>query len=136
LAFKIRDPVRSKIVIDNKIIEQVNYCNWVGNLISYENEVGFDNKLNNNLKITGIINNMFRLQKTLKTTTIKLYNTLDLPALLYGSETWNIKGRYAKRVTAAEMKCMRKTAGYSCTDYKTNTEIATELNITPVLDKI
>jgi hypothetical protein len=30
---------------------------------------------------------------------------------------------------------MRKTAGYTCTDYKTNTEIAKELNITPVLDK-
>jgi hypothetical protein len=55
LAFKGRDPVRSKIVIDYKIIEKVNSFNWVGNLISYENEVHFDNKLNNNLEITGII---------------------------------------------------------------------------------
>jgi hypothetical protein len=31
---------------------------------------------------------------------------------------------------------MRKTAGFTWTDYKTNTEFATELNITPVLDKI
>jgi len=34
------------------------------------------------------------------------------------------------------MKYMLRTAGVSCTDYKTNTEIAKELNITPVLDKI
>jgi hypothetical protein len=34
------------------------------------------------------------------------------------------------------MKFARKTVGYTWTDYKTNTEIAKELNITPVLDKI
>jgi hypothetical protein len=33
------------------------------------------------------------------------------------------------------MKYMRKT-GHTWTDYKTNTETANELNITPVLDKI
>jgi len=31
---------------------------------------------------------------------------------------------------------MRKTAGYTWTDYKANTEIAKELNITSVLKKI
>jgi hypothetical protein len=34
------------------------------------------------------------------------------------------------------MKYMRRTAEYTWTDHKTNTEIAKELNITPVLDKI
>jgi hypothetical protein len=33
-------------------------------------------KLNNYLKITGILNNVFRPQKALKKTRIKLYNTL------------------------------------------------------------
>jgi len=47
---------------------------------------------------------------TLKKTGIKLYNTLALPVLLYGSETWTIKARDARRITAAEMKYMRRTA--------------------------
>ena len=34
------------------------------------------------------------------------------------------------------MKYVRKTAGCSWTDCKTNTEIAKELYITPVLDEI
>jgi hypothetical protein len=33
------------------------------------------------------------------------------------------------------MKYMRRTAGYTWTDYKTNTQIAKELKITPILDK-
>jgi len=39
-------------------------------MISYEGELNIDNKLNNFLKITGILNNVFRPQKTLKKTRI------------------------------------------------------------------
>jgi len=84
-----------------------------------------DNKLHNYLKITGILNNVFRPQKPLKKTIIKLYNTLALPVLLHGSETWTIKAKDARRITAAEMKYMR-TAGCTWTDYKTNTQIVKE----------
>jgi len=56
--------------------------------------------------------------------------------LLYGSETWTIKESDARRITASEMKLMRITAGYTWTDYKTNTQIAKDLKITPALDKL
>jgi hypothetical protein len=49
-----------------------------------------DNKLNHCVKTAGIINNMFRPHKTFKKTRIKLYKTLALPAMLNGSENWNI----------------------------------------------
>jgi len=55
--------------------------------------------------------------------------------LLYGSETWTIKTRDARRITAAEIKYMRRTAGYTWKDYKTNVQIAKKLKITPVLEK-
>ena len=88
------------------------------------------------MKITGILNNVFRPQKTLKKIRIKLYNTLALPVLLCGSESWTIKASDARRITAAEMKYMRRTAGYTWTDYKTNEQIAKEIKITPILDKL
>jgi hypothetical protein len=69
-------------------------------------------------------------------TRIKLCNTLALPALLYSSENWIIKARDTRRITTAEVKCMRKGTGYTWKNFKTNTEIAKERNITPVLDKI
>jgi hypothetical protein len=47
------------------------------------------------------------------------------------------KARDARRITAAaEMKYMRRTAGYTWTDYETNIQIAKELKITPVLGKL
>jgi hypothetical protein len=35
---------------------------------------------------------------------------------------WTITARDARRVTAAEMEYVRKTASYNWTDYKTNTQ--------------
>jgi hypothetical protein len=54
----------------------------------------------------------------------------------YNSETWTIIARDARKITAADMKYMRRTAGYTRTDYKANTQIAKELKITPILDKL
>jgi hypothetical protein len=62
--------------------------------------------------------------------------SFQLPALLYGSENWTIKAREATRIAVAEMKYMRKIAGHIWEDYETKTEIAKEINITPILDKI
>jgi hypothetical protein len=78
---------------------------------------------------------MFRPQKTLKKTTIILYDIVALPALLYGTEKWTIKAKDARRITAAEIKYMRKTSGYTWTYYETGPEIAKEVNTNPVLDK-
>ena len=60
----------------------------------------------------------------------------DTNVLLCGSETWTIKASDARRITAAEMKYTRRTAGYTWTDYKTNAQIAKELKITLILDKL
>ena len=47
----------SKLVVK---LNTVNKCvlNYLGNMISYEKELDIDNKLHNNLKITGILNNV------------------------------------------------------------------------------
>jgi len=66
MAFKGGDPVRTKIVIDTKIIEQINLFNYLGNMIPYEGELDIDNKLNNFLKITGILSNVLDHKRPLR----------------------------------------------------------------------
>jgi len=58
--------VRTKIVIDNKIIEQVILFSYLGNMISYEGELDIDNKLNTFLKIIGVLNNVLDHKKPLR----------------------------------------------------------------------
>jgi phosphoribosylformylglycinamidine (FGAM) synthase PurS component len=47
VAFRGRDTVTSKTVIDNKITEKLNFFHCLGSLMSYEKGVDIDNKLNN-----------------------------------------------------------------------------------------
>jgi hypothetical protein len=56
--------------------------------------------------------------------------------LLYGSETWTVKAKDARRITAAQMKYIKRAAGYTRADYQTNRQIVKELIITPILDKL
>jgi hypothetical protein len=67
---------------------------------------------------------------------MKLYTTVALPVLLYGSETWTVKSKDKSRQTAAEIRSMRKTAKSTWRDHNTNEEILTELKVTSILDKI
>jgi transcription initiation factor TFIIIB Brf1 subunit/transcription initiation factor TFIIB len=70
MAFKGREPVRTKTVMDNKLIEQVNSFNYL--VKRYPMKKKWTSKTNNNyLEITGIINKVFRPQKTLNKTRIK-----------------------------------------------------------------
>ena len=77
---------------------------------------------------------MFKPQKTSKKIRIRFYNTLVLPSVNTVVKI-SIRTRDGRIITATEMKCVRRTEGYTWTDFETNTEIATEINITPVLKK-
>jgi len=60
-----------------------------------------------------------------------------MSGILYVSDvTWTVKGSDTRRIIAAEMKYMRRTAGYTWTDYKTNVQIAKGLKIIPIMDKL
>jgi len=73
------------------------------------------------------LNNMFRPQRTLKKTRIKLYNTLVLTALLHSNENWITKAKDARRgVRAEKMKYMRRTAVHNWIDYKMNIDLSKE----------
>ena len=64
----------------NRGFSALKHKSYLGNVICYEKELDIDNKLHNYLKITSILNNVYRPQrKPLKKTRIKLYNTLALP---------------------------------------------------------
>ena len=56
--------------------------------------------------------------------------------LTYSSETWVLRKRDKRRITAAEMRFLRKSAGYTMLDRKRNEAIQNELNVTPVIKRV
>jgi hypothetical protein len=90
MAFKGRKPVRSKICINNKILEQVHTFSYLGYYLSFEEEKKLNMKITNFLKITDIINQIFKPNLVSKYTRSKIYKILARPTLTYGSESWTI----------------------------------------------
>jgi hypothetical protein len=58
------------------------------------------------------------------------------PVLSYGSEAWTIRRTDEKRLISAEMRLLRRTAGYSRWDHKRNEDILTELQISQIIEFI
>ena len=64
------------------------------------------------LKMAVIVNYMFRPQKTLKKRRRQLYSTLAFQVCYTVVKIGPLK-RTARKITATEMKYMRKTTGYT-----------------------
>ena len=63
-----------------------------------------------------MITNIFKPSQVQKYSTIKACKVIARPILLYGSETWTLKGSDEKRIKSAEMKCLIRTGGYRFRD--------------------
>jgi len=56
--------------------------------------------------------------------------------LLHGCETWTIKARDVRRITTAEMKYMRRTAGYIWDGLQNKCTNCKRAKIITILDKL
>jgi hypothetical protein len=75
----------------------------LGYYLSYEEEKDLNMKITNCLKITGIINQIFKQNLVSKYTRSKICKILARPTLAYGSESWTIQSNDRKRLISAEM---------------------------------
>jgi hypothetical protein len=68
-------------------------------------------------------------------THILYINFLARPVLSYGSEAWTVRTD-ERRLISAEMRFLRRTAGYTRWDHKRNEDILTELQISQITEFI
>jgi hypothetical protein len=89
-------------------------------------------KAANFAKVLGIINQIFKPSLVSRHTRIRIYKTLATPVLSYGSEAWAIR----RNDESAEMRFLRRTAGYTRWDRKRNEDILTDLQISQITELI
>jgi hypothetical protein len=113
------------VVVDGVILRLI-----LKKYISYEGEKDLDIKAANFVRVLGIINQIFKPSLVSSHTRIRVYKTLARPVLSYGSETWTVRRTDERRLISAEMRLLRKTAGYTLWDNKSNEDILTIKNLT------
>jgi hypothetical protein len=135
MAFEGKHPRRSKIVIDNKIIEQVSHFNCLGCDVSYNYDADLQIKLYKVQRMCGTIECTVT-NKTRKDTQLKFYKFMAVPTLLYGCETWALNRSDKRKIETAEMRFSRHVAGYTRRDEISDLTIRRELQIFNTNDKI
>ena len=128
MTFKGLEPVRTKIVIENKCIEQISQFDYLGNSVSYDRDYDVDKKLQKFQRICGTISRTLK-NKTRRETKIKFYKVMAKPVLSYGSELWTMTKRQESRIQASEMKFLRQVKGCTRRDCIRNEDIRRELNV-------
>ncbi|XP_039280957.1 uncharacterized protein LOC120350635 [Nilaparvata lugens] len=132
MAFKGKWPVRSKIVLENQILEQVKCFNYLACRISFDREDDVSEKLTKFSAVCGAIRRTIG-KKTRQATQMKFYRLMAVPIIAYGSEAWVSMKKTESRIQAAEMRFLRAVKGYTKLDYIRNEVIRTELNVESLL---
>jgi len=122
--------MRSKIVINSDILEEINTFNYLSFSFSYHNEIDIPGKISKFLQIMGIINRNLKSSQVQKHAILNIYNTLTLPTLLCGCENWTIKESDKSRITSAEIKFMKRTAKCTRQHCEPDEEILSHLKLT------
>jgi hypothetical protein len=107
------------------LIKIQNTFNYLGCNISYEGDKYMNIKAANFVEVLGIINQMFKPSLVSRHTSIRIYKILARPVLSYGIEAWPIRRTDERRLISAEMRFLRRTAGYTRWDHKRKEDILT-----------
>ncbi len=104
------------IKIGDQKLEEVQSFKYVGGIITADGEMKeeIDQRMKAaSMAFGGLRSQLFNDKKMAKGVKIRVYESLILAILLYGSETWNVRTTEAKKLETFHMNCLRCIAGKS-----------------------
>ena len=120
------------IKIEGRQVEQVSNIRYLGTIIDEKGD--YAGEINSRIAST---TNLYHMMKnefigkreiSVKTKTT-VYKAIYLPTLLYGCESWVTTERLHQKLQAAEMKYLRRVAGFSLLDKIRNDTIRNKLEM-------
>ncbi|KAG0710593.1 putative uncharacterized transposon-derived protein F52C9.6 [Chionoecetes opilio] len=75
---------------------------------------------------------IWRCRYLCRRTKIRIFKSLVIPVLLYGSETWTLNSDLKRRINAFGNKCLHRIMGYRWDDYVSNQRLYREAESRPI----
>jgi hypothetical protein len=88
---------RTNIIINDEILEQAKQFTYLCCSMSYKCSNDVECKLATFLQLIGTVKRT-TFKKVRTETVLKLYNTLIIPTILYGSENWNLTASQRRKL--------------------------------------
>ena len=107
-------PPTPTTTIDNKPLANVEHFKYLGSNISRDGslDIEIDTRISKASQILDSLHNRvlskYNIRLSMK---LKVYNTMVLPSLLYGCETWTLYHRHIKKLELFHMRTLRSILG-------------------------
>nr|XP_018912057.1 PREDICTED: uncharacterized protein LOC109040537 [Bemisia tabaci] len=130
-----RNPIRCKLEVDGKMIEQVMEFKYLGALLTSAKDLGTEvrDQALKAARIAGCLNEMvWRNKYMARESKVRVYKTIARPVLTFATETRAETKRTKQQFRTVEMKVLRKIAGFTLWDHQTNESIRDACNVQDV----
>ena len=119
--------LNTTLAIRNDInIEQVTQFKYLGSILNSDNTVDaeVESRINKASQVFCSLSRLVWYQRKIKVSTkLKLFKTIIIPTLLYGSETWNVLQCHIQRLQVFTNRCLRIITETSLWDKLRNTQL-------------
>lgn len=130
---------KMRLTLGSTEIEQVKSFTYVGGQITSNgsHQEDIKQKIAKGLQTMGRLKRIWNCKEIKINTKIQIYNSIVIPQILYGSETWVTRKEDEKRLLVAEMSCLRRILGVSRLQKLRNEDIRQRIGLkNTIMDKI
>lgn len=127
-----KEPIRCKLQLYDKVVEQVNHFQYLGVMITSHKDLiaEVNQQIVKASRISGSLNDTIWNNKYLQLETkTRIYKTVVRPILTYGAETRAETTRSKQLINTVEMKTLRKIVGKTRLDKIKNADIRNQCQI-------
>ena len=127
------------IMLQSQPLEEVESFSYLGSEISQSNKA--EKEVAVRLEKAGKVFQIWRRKvfqsRTLSTATkVRSYQTLVMPVLLYGAETWTVTQHDIRKLKSFQMRCLRDILGITLWNRVRNTDILARTGVLPVEEQL
>ena len=127
------------IMLQSQPLEEVESFSYLGSEISQSNKA--EKEVAVRLEKAGKVFQIWRRKvfqsRTLSTATkVQSYQTLVMPVLLYGAETWTVTQHDVRKLKSFQMRCLRDILRITLWNRVRNTDILARTGVLPVEEQL
>jgi hypothetical protein len=129
---------RTGIMVDGEQLEEVNEYKYLGRLLTPGNEMAkeIDERITSAWKRFGQYSTFLRDQRMPMCLKRKIMNTVILPSMTYGAETWSLTKRHRHKLAVTQRSMERSMLGVTRRDKIRNEDLRSRTGVKDVIEKV
>lgn len=120
------------VAVCSENVEIVNRFTYLGSVIHSDGGSDLDVERRLGMAYTAmesLNNSVWRCRNLSRRIKVRVFETLVLPVLFYGAETWTLVSRTSARINSFLTKSLRRILGYRWDDFVSNHRVLQEANL-------